>query len=332
MKRWLLFVLAWFVLMGSGLVAAQVEPEAQAWIDKAIVAHGGRAVIEGIQTMVERQVGWFVGPNGQKYTIGWQGMTDVIGRRYRYERIVNGVPYAVGQETEAGAVSWSWDEGVKSLEKNSLLPYYNAEILKRLLLPLKTAKVLGPRTILGVSGMAVTFKGQDPSADFSYLLADDGTVLSVILEPDFFIAGTSFLFGDYRDVGGVRLFFSFRVVRNGQLIEDFRVVEVQVNQPLPDVLFTWPPVIPKIPTGRIGVIFEPVPGQGFKVSIVTPETPAAKAGVREGDLILEVDGVNIADWNDLRPDNIQGDSGTVVVLTIKRGDQIIKISVTRGSG
>jgi hypothetical protein len=305
---------------------------ARVLINQAIVAHGGRAAIEGIKTMLERQVGWFVASNGQKYTIGWQGMTDVVGRRHRFERIVNGVPYAVGQETEAGAVMWSWDEGVKSLEKNSLLHYCNAEIWKRMLLPLKSAKVLGPRTILGISGMAVTFKVQDRAGDFTYLLADDGTVLAVVLEPDFTATGTSFLFGDYRDVAGVRLFFSFRVVRNGELVEDFRVVEAKVNLPLPDALFGWPPAIPEMPSGRIGIIFEPILGQGFKVMIVTPETPAAKAGLREGDLILEVDGVSMADWNDLRPNPIQGEPGTVVVLTIKRGDQTLKFSIMRRAG
>jgi hypothetical protein len=332
MKKLMLFVLAWFSLSLLERGSAQVQPEAQAWIDKAIVAHGGRAAIEGINTMLERQVGWFMASDGQKYTIAWQGLTDVIGRRYRYERIVEGVPYAAGQETEAGAFSWSWDEGVKLLEKNSLFHYYDAEIWKRLLLPLQSTKVLGSRTVFGLSGTAVTFKVQDRSREFTYLLADDGTVLAVVLEPDFTATGTSFLFGDYRDVAGVRLFFSFRVVRNGQLVEDFRVVEAKVNLPLADALFVWPPVIPETPTGRIGIIVEPMPGQGLKVSIVTPETPAAKAGVQEGDLILEVDGLSMLDWNDLRPNGIRGDPGTVVVLTIKRGDQVLKISVTRGTG
>jgi PDZ domain len=329
MKKFVLFVLLWFSMFGWGL--AQVQPEAQALIDKAIVAHGGRAAIDGINTMLERQVGWYMASDGQKYTIAWQGLTDVIGRRYRYERIVNATPYAAGQETEAGAFSWSSDGGLRSLEQNSLFHYYSAEIWKRMLLPLRSAEVLGTRSVFGVTGMAVTFKVQNRSGDFTYLLADDGTILAVALESDITATGTSFLFGDYRDVAGVRLFFSFRVVRNGQLVEDFRVLETKVNLPLSDALFIWPPVIPETPTGRIGIVFEPMSGQGLKVSMVTKEMPAAKAGVREGDLIVAVDGLSMVDWNDFQADTIRGKPGTIVVLTIKRGDQILKISITRAS-
>jgi S1-C subfamily serine protease len=132
-------------------------------------------------------------------------------------------------------------------------------------------------------------------------------------------------------VAGVRVFFSYRAGQNGEITGDYRAVEVQVNQPLSDALFAWPPVIPEAPKGRIGIGFEHIPGQGIKVTVVTADKPAAKAGVLKDDLILEVDGVSVAGWNDLKPNGIQGEPGTVVLLTIKRGDQVLKISVTRAS-
>jgi PDZ domain len=331
MKKLVLFVFAWVSLTGFGFVSAQVQPEAQVLIDKAIVAHGGRAAIEGIKTMVRLEVGRYIATDGIWYSEGWREISDVTGRRYRNENISNGVPFAVGQETEAGALTWSWDEGVKSLERNAWFRDMDSEVLRLLLAPMKYAQVLGPRTVFGVAGTAVTFKLPKSDDDFSYLFANDGTILARAFDTDFFPTGRSTLFADYRDVAGVRVFFSYRSVKNGELVQEYRAVEVQINQPLADALFAWPPVIPEQPKGRIGIGMEHIAGQGIKVTVVTADSAAAKAGVFKDDLILEVDGVSMADWNDLKPNGLRGEPGTVVVLTIKRGDQVLKISVTRAT-
>jgi hypothetical protein len=201
MKKWLLFLSAWFVLMGSGLVAAQVEPEAQALIDKAIVAHGGRAAIESIQTMTRLEVGRYVATDGKWYPTGWREVFDFAGRRYRNDNLAWGYPYAAEQETEAGAVSWAWDTGFKTRNKNELFKNLETEPLKLLLAPLRYAHILGSRTVFGgVMGTAVTLTLQNGVDSFTYLLADDGTILARVADTDFFATGSSLLFDDYRDV------------------------------------------------------------------------------------------------------------------------------------
>jgi C-terminal processing protease CtpA/Prc len=116
------------------------------------------------------------------------------------------------------------------------------------------------------------------------------------------------------------------------LTSEFRAVEVKINPPLTDVMFVWPPQ--EAPNGRVGIEYEVLTGQGLRIMAVTPDGPAHKAGLQLSDLILEVDGVSVSNITeiDLRPAGILGERDTVVVLTIKRGDLILKISVTRGSG
>jgi hypothetical protein len=335
MKKLVLFVSAWFgsawfvfSLLGSGIVSAQVQPQAQALIDKAIAAHGGRTVIEGLKTMTYLEVGWYVS-EGKRFTTGYREISDLPGRRARYEWMSDGAVVAAGQETEAGAVGWSQAEGLKTLKRNALFDSMDTEIFRRLLLPMVSAKVLGTRTVFGMTGVALTFKLPDKLDSYVYLLADDGTILAMSLDNDFFSAGYTYLLGDYRDVAGMRMFFSFRVAHFDELIEEYHALEVQVNQPLSDTVFAWPPAT-VLPTGRIGISTEPMP-QGIQVTTVIPDAPAAKAGVLEGDLILEIDGLSMSGWNDLRPSGLRGEPGTVVVLTIKRGDQVLKFRVTRGA-
>jgi PDZ domain len=331
MKKLVLFVLVWFSTSLLGLGSAQVQPEAQALIDKAIVAHGGRAAIAGVKTMVRLEVGRYI-LDGTWYSEGWRESSDVAGRRYRSENISSGRVFSVGQETLEGAVEWSWDGGSKSLEKNAWFRDMDTELLRLLLAPMKYAQVLGPRTVFGVTGTAVTFKLTSGEDDFTYLVADDGAVLARAFDKDFVPTGRSILFGDYRNVAGVRVFFSYRSVVNNELVQEYRAVEVLINTPLTDANFAWPPVVAALPKGRVGFAYEAVPGQGLKVTLLEDGSPAAKAGLLKGDLVLEVDGLSMLDWNDLRPNGIRGEPGTVVVLTIKRGDQVLKISVTRAAG
>jgi hypothetical protein len=84
-------------------------------------------------------------------------------------------------------------------------------------------------------GTAINFKLQNGS-DFSYLLASDGTILARASDTDFFPTGRSVLYGNYREVAGVRVFSPYRAGQNGEITEDYRVIEVQVNPPLSDAL------------------------------------------------------------------------------------------------
>ena len=59
---------------------------------------------------------------------------------------------------------------------------------------------------------------------------------------------------------------------------------------------------------------------------MTPDSPAAKAGLKPGDLVVAVDGKPIADAQDLR--NAQGlkPLGTTLALDVDRGSQHLQVS------
>jgi S1-C subfamily serine protease len=82
-----------------------------------------------------------------------------------------------------------------------------------------------------------------------------------------------------------------------------------------------PPAAPA--TGR-RVSFGTMPdfafaGPGVKVAGITPGSPAEKAGVKEGDVLLKVDGQDVA--------NLQGFSGILRGLT---PGQTVKVVLGRG--
>ena len=70
------------------------------------------------------------------------------------------------------------------------------------------------------------------------------------------------------------------------------------------------------------------PGPGVRVTGVVPDSPAAKAGIREGDIILRIDDTEVA--------NLQGFSnllrtlaaGQTVTVSLRRGADDVKMSVT----
>jgi serine protease Do len=64
---------------------------------------------------------------------------------------------------------------------------------------------------------------------------------------------------------------------------------------------------------------DPSAGPGVKVAGVTPGSPAEKAGVKEGDVLLKIDGKDVA--------SLQGFSGLLRELT---PGQTVKVVLLRG--
>lgn len=71
----------------------------------------------------------------------------------------------------------------------------------------------------------------------------------------------------------------------------------------------------------------------FVVQYILPGMPAAKADVKVGDVVLEVDGVPVDNVKVVEElvDKIRGASGTTVKLKIQSGDKTREISLVRGT-
>ncbi len=69
-----------------------------------------------------------------------------------------------------------------------------------------------------------------------------------------------------------------------------------------------------------------VPSVNAKVEDVTPDMPAARAGLRSGDVVTALGGAPIADWDALSA-AIRGSGGAPVVLTVRRGDATEQLTV-----
>ena len=73
------------------------------------------------------------------------------------------------------------------------------------------------------------------------------------------------------------------------------------------------------------------PSTGALVETVGPSTPAAKAGLQPGDVIVSIDGTGISAWTDLTQDLRGYDPGKTVTLGVYRGKQLLNIQVTLGT-
>ncbi len=89
----------------------------------------------------------------------------------------------------------------------------------------------------------------------------------------------------------------------------------------------------------LGVVIQPVtqeladqfqvrPRQGVVVSEVLPDTPAAKAGVQSGDVILEIAGIRVSSSQELIALVEQAELGKPHALTIKRNGKMQELAFT----
>jgi carboxyl-terminal processing protease len=71
--------------------------------------------------------------------------------------------------------------------------------------------------------------------------------------------------------------------------------------------------------GGIGMRIEEQPGKGVTIVTVFPNTPAERAGIREGDLIVAIDTLPVRGWNSRKvADSLTGTPGTKVNVTFAR--------------
>ena len=75
----------------------------------------------------------------------------------------------------------------------------------------------------------------------------------------------------------------------------------------------------------IGVVQD---GENIVIMTIFEDTPAAKADVREGDIIVEVDGKEPKTVDDA-VEMITGEAGTKVKVTVRRGDETIDFDLVR---
>jgi len=70
---------------------------------------------------------------------------------------------------------------------------------------------------------------------------------------------------------------------------------------------------------------------GWRVAEVFPQSGAAKAGMKSGDRILKIDGKKISGFRDYRKITKDKKPGDVIVVTVRRGDRQLDLSVELGS-
>jgi len=96
------------------------------------------------------------------------------------------------------------------------------------------------------------------------------------------------------------------------------------------------------PTGYLGLVAKPVPralaraaaltqGEGAMVVEVVPGGPAAVAGVRDGDLVVSVDGQKVVDPEWLASQITARHPGSVVVLEVVRQRLHLTLRVLLGA-
>ncbi len=77
------------------------------------------------------------------------------------------------------------------------------------------------------------------------------------------------------------------------------------------------------------VVFQSgVPALTPKIGEVLPDTPAARAGIRAGDVVVRIGGKGIMTWEELAAGIRETGAGKDMGMTIRRGEEEIRVTVT----
>ncbi len=74
-------------------------------------------------------------------------------------------------------------------------------------------------------------------------------------------------------------------------------------------------------------VSRPIDAPGSTVVSVTPGDPAQKAGIKDGDVVVEVAGAKVEKWEDMAR-NISAHPGQTIPLVVDRGGQRVTLEVT----
>lgn len=81
----------------------------------------------------------------------------------------------------------------------------------------------------------------------------------------------------------------------------------------------------------IGAFFSDSKGKGALIREVVPNSPAAKAGIRVGDLVTSVDAEPVWNHIELAALLFRREVGSTVKIGLRRGDETLEVQVTVGS-
>jgi len=103
-----------------------------------------------------------------------------------------------------------------------------------------------------------------------------------------------------------------------------------VSVPTRDVVFKGLPIaaadLAKI--GYLGVALEPASGAGVRITQVMPNTPAAKAGLKIGDVVVSVSSAAVNDPEQFQLEMGKRKPGDAVALQVRRSDEELTIDAT----
>jgi S1-C subfamily serine protease len=69
-------------------------------------------------------------------------------------------------------------------------------------------------------------------------------------------------------------------------------------------------------------------GPGVRIDGVTDDRPAAKAGIQQGDILVEMDGSLVKNMKDYMAELGKRNKGDTIPVKVKRGNEIITLTVT----